>query len=179
MLYILIEPKELYDNDNNEFIKIERTELHLEHSLDAISKWEAYFEKPFFSSENKTEDEIRYYIQCMSIEPHDPKIYKAFTSADYSTIQAYITKKNTATWVSDNRSKKPRNKEIITAEVIYYWMVSYNIPFECDKWNINKLLTLIRVCDAKNSNQKMSKKDIYNQNKALNAARKAKMNTRG
>jgi hypothetical protein len=85
----------------------------------------------------------------------------------------------TATTFADDK-RSGRNSEIITAELIYYWMISLQIPVDFDKWHINRLLTLIRVCNIKNQPQKkMNKKDIMSRNAALNAARKQQLNTNG
>ena len=45
-------------------------------------------------------------------------------------------------------------RETPASELIYWYMSQLGIPFECDKWNLNRLLTLIRLAAAKQNNQK-------------------------
>jgi len=181
MLNVTIPRIEGFDDKTNQFIDfIPETHLQLEHSLISLSKWEAKWKKPFLSkTEEKTQEELLDYIQCMSLTPNvDPKIYRYIPSEVFKKIIEYIEDPMTATTFSDKKSSG--KKEIITSEVIYYWMVSLNIPFECQKWHLNRLLTLIRVCSEKNAPQKkMSTKDILARNKSLNAQRRAKLHSRG
>ena len=191
MLEISIEAKEGFNNETGEFVNTKPMTICFEHSLVSLSKWEARFKKPYLSTENKTDEEIMYYLKCMTITQNvDPAVYKLLGAAELKKINDYISDSMTATWFSDNRQKvegqvpsKPQ-KEVITSELIYYWMISYQIPFECQKWHLNRLLTLIRICNVKEQQQngkhgKMSKRDILSQNRALNAARKQKLGTRG
>lgn len=190
MLEILVKAKEGWDESKQEFVNVRATTLCLEHSLVSLSKWEAKYRKPYLSSNEKTKEEILYYIKCMTITQNvDPMVYELLSSEDFKKINDYITDTATATWFTDRKQtgsapQRP-NKEIITSELIYYWMVSYRIPFECQKWHLNRLLTLIRICNVKEAQQnskhgnKMSKRDILSQNRALNAARKQKLGTKG
>lgn len=185
MLEIHIDAREGWDETNQVFVNTPAITLCLEHSLISISKWESKWHKPFLhSSDNLTKEEIVDYMKCMTISPGhvDDKIFYLMDKKNFEKITDYISDPMTATWFKEEKNK-PRNKEIITSELIYYWMVALQIPFECQKWHINRLLTLIRVCNAKNeestSKNKMSKRDLMSRNAALNAQRKAKLNSRG
>ena len=106
-------------------------------------------------------------------------VYYSLTMDNFDEINKYINAPMTATTFSDDKNSKP-NREIITSEIIYYWMIALSIPFECQKWHLNKLLTLIRVCNIKNQPpKKMGKRELMSRNAALNASRKKLMNTRG
>lgn len=179
MLYITVPEAEYFDDLKEEFIYVKETTLCLEHSLVSLAKWESKWNKPFLSNTNKTDEEIVDYIRCMTITQNvNPLVYLGLTRANYSQINEYIDAPMTATWFS-NKQKQSRQREIITAEIIYYWMISLNIPFECQKWHLNRLLTLVRVCNEKNNPQKMSRKEQIAQQRELNAARKKQMNTKG
>ena len=178
MLEIVVPGHEFFDEDKNEFVTTKSTKLVLEHSLISLSKWESKWEKPFLSS-NKTVPETIDYIRCMTLTQNvDPLIYNSLSDENVRAVVAYIELPMTATKVKSQ--KRARNNEIVTAELIYYWMIALNIPFECQKWHLNKLLTLIEVCSIKSQPQKkMSKSDILRSNRELNAARKAKYKTKG
>lgn len=181
MLTIKIKNMDFYDENRNEFVSIPETTLKLEHSLLSISKWESKWHKPFLSNnEEKTEEQARDYVKCMvtNCSPDD-MVFDALTQNDIQTINRYIEDPMTATWFSDKQNKK-FSREIITNEIVYYWMTELSIPFSCEKWHINRLLTLIRVCNEKNApSKKMSKRDILNSNRALNEARRKKHGSRG
>lgn len=179
MLYITVPEAEYFDDLKEEFIYVKETTLCLEHSLVSLAKWESKWNKPFLSNTNKTDEEIVDYIRCMTITQNvNPLVYLGLTRSNYSQINEYIDAPMTATWFS-KKQKQSRQREIITAEIIYYWMISLNIPFECQKWHLNRLLTLVRVCNEKNNPQKMSMKEQMAQQRELNAARKKQMNTKG
>ena len=179
MLKIVIPGIELYDEEKEEFITTKPQTLHLEHSLVSLAKWESKWNKPFLTKDNKTYEETIDYIRCMTITQNvSEDTYRLLTSENIQQINEYINLPMTATTFSNQ--KKTPSKEIVTAEIIYYWMISLNIPFECQKWHLNRLLTLINVCNIKNQpKKKMSKRDILNRNKALNKARREALNTRG
>lgn len=161
------------------FHTIPDSKLKLEHSLVSISKWESRWEKPFLSKEKKTTEELVHYIKCMTIHKVDPMLYDVLTDEHLNMIGEYIDAKMTATWFSENKKNKPNN-DIITSEIIYYYMVALNIPFECQKWHLNRLLTLIRVCSEKQQQpKKMTKGEILARNRALNEQRKKELNTKG
>lgn len=181
MLKITIPENEFFDEKNQVFVTIKGQTLQLEHSLVSISKWESKWHKPFLSnSKERTNEEIIDYIKCMTLTQNvDPLIYNYLPKEAVDKITNYIQDPMTATWFPADNTKK-HSREIVTSEIIYHWMISLNIPFECQKWHINRLLTLIEVCNVKNQpKKKMSKRDVYNQNRALNAARKQRLNTKG
>ena len=171
---------EIFDDEKQEFITPETKTLQLEHSLVSLSKWESKWCKPFFSKEEKTPEETIDYIKCMTITQNvKDEVYSHLTRDNIMQINKYIEAPMTATTFSKNK-KGGGSKEIITSELIYYWMIELNIPSEYQKWHLNRLLTLIQVCNVKNEPaKKMSNKEIMSRNRALNAARKKKLNTRG
>lgn len=179
MLEITVPGIELYDENTNEFIYHEDKRIQLEHSLVSISKWESTWCKPFLSGKDKTAEEVLDYVKCMTItEGITDDIYSRLTQDNFTMINDYIGKPMTATTFPAEQNKASR--EIITSEIIYYWMVSFNIPFECQYWHLNRLLTLVRVCNVKNNPpKKMSRNEVLNRNKALNEARRKQFNTRG
>ena len=179
LLTIPISP-EGWDPVKEEFIEPKTQVLRLEHSLVSLSKWESKWCKPFLSRGEMTDEETLDYIKFMTLSKNvDPEVYDHLTSTNIRQIKAYIDAPMTATTFKEDRKSK-RNNEIVTAELIYYWMISLNIPFECQKWHLNKLLTLIRVCNAKNQPPKKTKaSDTLNQYAAINAARRKKYNTTG
>ena len=182
MLVIKVPAQQLWHEGLEEFIDIPETVLTLEHSLLSISKWESKWKKPFLDSKPKTKEEERDYIRCMTIgSPVNSLCYYGLTNKNISAISSYIADPMSATTVQDN-SRNPaqkRHNKVITSEVIYSWMVAYQIPFECEKWHLNRLMMLIQVCAVNNSTDKMSKKDNAKQMAAINAARRAKMHTHG
>lgn len=180
MLLITIPAMEAWDERTMEFISTEEIVLELEHSLSSMYKWESKWNKPFLSKHEMTNSEVVDYVRCMTLTPNiSPEVYNFLTNDNFIQIDEYIKAPMTATTFSKDKSSKP-NREVITAEVIYYWMTSLGIPFECQYWHLNQLLTLIRVSSIKNSPpQKRSARDIMRSNAALNAARKKQLNTRG
>lgn len=181
MLRITIPAKELWDENKEEFIIIAKEQtLQLEHSLVSLSKWESNWHKPFLTKEDKTYEETVDYIKCMTITQNvDPEVYNRLSNSNISTINRYIEDPMTAT-VFRNDNQNGRSREQVTSELIYYWMITLNIPMECQKWHLNRLLTLIRVCNIKNAPpKKRSKSETINEWAALNAARKQKMNSKG
>ena len=171
---------ERWDEEKGEFIEPKVQVLQLEHSLVSLSKWESKWCKPFITKAGKTPEELLDYIKYMTITQNvKPEVYDHLTEANIKEIEAYINAPMTATTFAEDKNGKA-NREIITAELIYYWMVALQIPFECQKWHLNRLLTLIRVCNIKNSPpKKMSKRETMSRNAALNAARRKQLNSKG
>ena len=180
MLQIVIPAIELWDEETQEFVQVKEQTLQLEHSLVSLSKWESKWNKAFLGKQPKSVEETLDYIKCMTLTKNvDPNIYKWISNENIQKINKYIDDPMTATTFMEDPSSK-RNNEIVTSELIYYWMVTLNIPFECQKWHLNRLLTLIRVCNVKNTPpKKRSRREIMSRNAALNAARKKKLNTKG
>lgn len=182
MLRIVVPACEFYDESKEEFIEVKEQTLLMEHSLISISKWEAKWKKPYLEKGNKTEEEIYDYFRCMTVNPNqvDPLVYRMLTKENLDDIAAYIEDPMTATTFSNNGQPSGRH-EIMTSEIIYYYMIAQNIPVEFEKWHINRLLVLIRVCAIKNDPhpKKMSKAAIAKQNRSLNAARRKRLGTRG
>lgn len=188
MLQIHVPEVEIWDQKQLCFINLPSVDLTMEHSLISVSKWESKWHKPFLSEEVKTNEEARDYFRCMVMYPKDvdPLTFTFLTRENEKKINEYIKDSMTATWFSDRDKQKIKQKgmmprrETITSELVYYWMVQYGIPFECEKWHLNRLLTLIRVCGVKNAPVKQrSQNDILRDNAALNAQRKKALKTKG
>ena len=180
MLKITIPSIELYNEVTSEFSYSKECELLLEHSLVSISKWESKWHKPFLSKESKTPEETLDYIRAMTVTQNvDPEVYKYINQAIIDRITEYIDDPMTATTFRKETEVK-RSNEVITSELIYYWMTSFNIQWESQRWHLNRLLTLINVFNIKNQTpKKMKAKEVFARNKALNEARKAQLNTKG
>lgn len=180
MLRIDIPEQEYYDEKTERFGKTKAIKLYLEHSLISISKWESKWHISFFDS-NKTMEQTLDYIHCMILNREiddDSAVINLLTQSDIQRINDYINDPMTATVIKDDGRRGRTQK--ITSELIYCWMVQFNIPSEYEKWHLNRLIMLIRVCSEENKpKKKMSKREIMAQNKALNAARKARLNSKG
>lgn len=186
MLKITIPKREYYDDEKNEFITLEKdTTLQLEHSLVSISKWESKWHRSFLNNGPKDIEETIDYIRCMTITQNvDPTTFLFITDNNIKAVMEYIDDPMSATTFGEDIIPKVegkfQKKEIITSELIYYWMTICNVPMECQKWHLNRLLNLIRICEIKNQPpKKMSKSEIMNRNKALNAARRKRLGSRG
>jgi len=180
MLKLIIEGTEYYNEETETFESVGDVELLLEHSLISLSKWESKFQRPFLSKDDKSISEILHYIECMFLNKDYPKdITSRFTQKNIDQINAYIESKESATTFGKMPDQKSRG-EVITSELIYYWMVAFNIPFECETWHLNRLFALVRICNIKNTKQKkMSKTEIAMRNRELNAERRERLGTRG
>lgn len=181
MLIITIPAVESFDESTNEFIVSEEIQLELEHSLASLSKWESIFEKPFLSREDKSQEETLKYVECMCLTPDvPPGVFERIGGENIQKINNYITAKMTATWFNDQNSGRA-NREIITAEIIYHWMIALQIPIEFEHWHLNRLFTLIKVCNEQNNpdKKKYSRNDWAARQRALNAARQKQYGTKG
>lgn len=180
MLTVFIPETEEFDPATNTFYIRKPQTLSLEHSLVSLSKWESKWKKPFLTEKEKTKEELIDYLRCMTITPNvDPEVYRRIPQKVINQINDYINDPMTATTFSEEPNQSRRH-EVITAEIIYYWMVALQIPFECQKWHLNRLITLIRVCNIKNApEKKMSRGEIMRRNSALNAARRKAHGTKG
>mgnify|MGYP004664677867 FL=1 len=170
-----------WDEKKQEFVEPKYQVLQLEHSLVSLSKWESKWQKPFYSKKDMSDEEVLDYIKCMTLSKNiKPDVYNHLTRENIKDVMDYIGSPMTATTFSKD-NKNPNNREVITSELIYYWMIASNIPFDpCQKWHLNRLITLIRVCSIKNTPpKKRSRRDIMSRNAALNASRRQQMNTKG
>jgi hypothetical protein len=169
-----------YNEETSKFVVAESFTMDLEHSLASLSKWEEIFEKPFLTDKEKTQEEINKYVVLMTLTPNvPPEVYGKLSKENMDAIGKYINAKMTGTTINDHRPSE-KNREIVTAEIIYYWMTALNIPFECQYWHLNKLLMLVRVCNLKNAPQKkMTQAEIAAMNRAENARRRKELGTTG
>lgn len=184
MLRIVVPGGEQWDEGKGEFLYGKGAVLQLEHSLVSLSKWEAKWRKPFLDEKKeKTPEEMLDYIRCMSLVKDVPEeIYSFLTPENFREINEYIQAPMTATWFSDRKGSGGHGSrgKTLTAEVIYYDMIALGIPFECQKWHLNRLLTLIKVCEEESRpKKKMGRKELMRSNAALNAARRKRLNSRG
>lgn len=180
MLTMTVSLVDGFDDATSEFVSIEKRLVMLEHSLVSISKWESKWEKAFLGTDEKTNEQLLDYIRMMTVGDAVPEeVFSRLSAQNIDDANAYINARMTATWFSDTASKQV-SSETITAELIYYWMISFGIPFECQTWHLNRLLTLIKVCNLKNApEKKLSSAEIAARNKELNAQRKSQWGTKG
>jgi hypothetical protein len=180
VLTITVPGVELYNERTQQFETTEDVVLNLEHSLVSLSKWESIYEKPFLGKGEKTDEETLGYVKCMVITPDvNPEVYTRLINENLISVNEYINAKMTATWFPED-NKLNTSKETITSELIYYWIISFNIPKECENWHLNRLFTLIRVLSVKNSpGKKMSRRELAERNRMLNDQRRAQLGTRG
>ena len=181
MLTIHIPKTELFDDSKNEFIYVKEQTLTLEHSLRSLAKWESKWHIPYISREEKTAEQTLDYIRCMTITQNvKPEVYNCIPYSEFKKITDYINDPMTATTIKED-PHAPKSRQIITAEILYYDMVALNIPFECERWHLNRLIMLIQVCNEMNKTdkKKIGGKELAMRNKALNAARKKRLNTHG
>jgi len=180
MLRIIVPGVEMFDDQSQEFVTEGDVTLELEHSLVSLSKWESKHEKPFLGKVEKTTEETLSYVGCMILTPNVPEeVISKFSEENLKAVNEYINAKMTATWFNEPPGA-PKTRDVITAELIYYWMVVFQIPFECENWHLNKLFTLIRVCNIKQAKpKKMSRSELAARNRELNAQRKEQLGTSG
>lgn len=180
MLTITVPGIEMFNDSTEEFTSHGDVVLELEHSLVSLSKWESEFEKPFLDAEDKTPEEVLAYIKAMSLTSNvSMSVLNKLSSDNIEEINAYIEARMSATWFSEMPGA-PKTREVITSELIYYWMTLFSIPFECENWHLNRLFTLIRICGIKQAKpKKMSRSEIAVRNRELNAQRRARLGTKG
>lgn len=180
MLQITVPATDLWNEQKQEFISVKEHVLQLEHSLVSLSKWESKWEKAFLTKQEKTYEETIDYVKCMTLTKNvDPNVYTCLTADNVQQINKYIEAPMTATYINEDKHGAG-SREQVTAELIYYWMIALTIPFECQKWHLNRLLTLVKVCNIKNQPpKKMSRRSLMSRNAALNAARRQQMGTNG
>lgn len=180
MLIVSIPELEGFDEETQSFVSLPGGELHLEHNLIALSKWESITHKHLIGNDDITNEEMFLYIECMiTDEEYNPELLKRLPASEVERISNYMSDTKTATTVSGSGGGSGSG-EYTSSELIYYWMIACQIPFECEKWHINRLLTLIRVCNEKNQpDKKMSQSEIMNRNRELNRARRAKLGSKG
>ncbi len=178
MLKLTIPAQEYWDERKQEFVYGKETTLQLEHSLVSLSKWESKWKEPFLGRDLSFEETVDY-IRCMTVTQNtDPEVYRRLTAKNMQEVMRYIRTPMTAT--KPRKDDAPKRREIVTAEVLYSDMVMFGIPFECQKWHLSRLMTLIRVCDLRNRPpKKMSLGEIQRRNTAINAKRRKQWNTRG
>lgn len=178
MLELVINGGEMWDPVREEFVNTSTTTLKLEHSLVSISKWEAKYKRAFLSEKEgpKNDEEVIDYIRFMTLnEVPDPSIYNSMSRDTVEIVLKYMEDSQTATTFNEANSRRRgrRNIKRITAEIIYWEMITLGIPLECENWNFNRLMTLIRVCDEKETpTKKMSQNDILRQYASVNAKRR-------
>lgn len=179
MLKISVVMSEVFDEEASKLLQ-DKFVLELEHSLVSLSKWESEFEKPFLSSNEKTSEETIAYVRSMCFTPDvPPEVFDNLSQKNVDDIYTYVNAKMTATWFAENANQQ-KGREVITSELIYYWMIALQVPFECQHWHLNRLLTLIRVCNAKNApKRKMSKRDALQHQRAENARRRQQYGSSG
>jgi hypothetical protein len=180
MLTIQVGGTESFDDKTQTFVIVGGQSLDLEHSLISLSKWESKYEKPFLGKDEKSPEEVIDYVKCMAVDPKTPEeIFYRLSEENFKQINEYLDAKMTATWFSDQPGQ-PKSREVITSELVYYWMTGYNIPWEAQHWHLNRLFTLIRICSIKAEKpKKMSRGEIARRNRELNAQRKSQLGTRG
>lgn len=180
MLKITIKGGEFWDQEKEEFFYPDEFVLELEHSLVSLSKWEQNLQKPFISSD-KSDEEALFYVECMVLDPNlPPEVLSKLTQQNMDEISDYIMNKMTATFFSDEPSGVS-SSQLITSELIYSWMVTYEVDFQTQYWHLNRLLTLIKVLDRQRSqsSKKTNTADIGRRQRELNAIRRKKYNTPG
>lgn len=185
MLEIAIEETEFFNEKSMKLIRVPSVTLRLEHSLRSLSKWETFWEIPFYSDKKKTPEQLLSYVSQMSEDPIDDFTLSRFGKDEFDKLNKYLGSKLSATWFSDEGDEKPGRGPIVTSELIYYWMTAFNIPFECDTWPLPRLMNLIKIAQIKAEQQNPNKKNrrpksqMLSERAALNAKRRADMNSKG
>lgn len=180
MLTLIVPGTEVYNEETSEFGSEGDVVLELEHSLASLSKWESNYERPFLADDEKSEGEILGYIKAMVLTPNvAAETYENLTRENFEEINKYIEAKQTATTIYEPPGTSS-SRETITAELIYYWMTVFHIPFECENWNLNRLFMLIRICSIKQSPpKKESATTRAARQREMNERRRQSMNSTG
>lgn len=173
---------ECWDENKEEFVSVpvEEVTLHLEHSLVSLSKWESKWHKAFLSRREKTDEETLDYIKCMTLDDNIPdEVYYRLTKENIDSINKYIEDPMSAVRYTDPPGG-PHNNGGTTYETLYYMMFSNGIPIEWETRHLNSLISLIKMFALKNSpKKKMSPSEIASRHAAINAANRARFNTKG
>lgn len=152
MLEIHIPELEFYDESNNEFFTRKPLDVSLAHSLISISKWEGIWKKAYFPSSYQEGlqgglEELSY-VECMIIGKTPSYVPMYLLQNHKRELHEYINDTQTATTLHQLGPRKGVTPTI-TSELIYYWMIKFGIPFECQRWHVSRLLALIEVCNNK------------------------------
>lgn len=178
MLRLKLDSMEFWDPEKEVFVGGEEKTVRLEHSLLAISIWESKYHKAFLTDKEKTNDELCYYIRCMGVDDfldEETAMQIVYNAEPIQELHDYLGDPMTATVINKVQTTQEKSHDIPTSELIYYWMIASSVPFECERWNINRLLKLIEVCSVKNApKKKTNKNDLYNRHRAVNAARRGR-----
>lgn len=181
MLLLTLPAERGFNEETEEFVNFPEVTLRLEHSLISIHKWEAKWHKSYLDNKHFTIEEQLDYIRCMSLDPNlDLNTIRRLRKEDLIKIREYIADPMTATTIK-HRNNRPNNTgQFVTAELIYYWMTEFGIPFECNKWHINQLLALIEICSVKqNPGKKMNRQEAAMMRASANEARRRRLGSRG
>lgn len=183
MLVLKLGESEYFDEETQKFVNSGpvRT-VRLQHSLLSMSKWEEKWELPFLESVDKSDEQTIDYIHMMAIDEEEP-FFHLLTPSQINEINEHINKKATATTIEDLSKEKNKSKEVVTSELIYFWVIAHDIPWEFERWHLNRLMTLIQVCNIKQQQaekgNKMSPREIAKRNRELNAQRREQLKSRG
>ena len=177
---ITIPATEMWDPVAHRFYDVKERTITMEHSLVSLSKWESKWKIPFIGNKNLTAEQLLSYFQCMTIEKNvNPMIYQCLTAKQIDDIMKYIDDSMTATWFgkSDDDVAAQTDNRAVTSELIYYWMFASGISKECEKWHLNRLITLIHVTSEENKpKKKRTEAERMAHHRALLKARRAKRN---
>jgi len=180
VLKITVRLTEGFDEETSQFVDGETIDLELEHSLLSLSKWESSTQKAFLGRQDKTHEETILYIQMMTLTPNiAPEVFQKLSRENFEAINVYVSASMTATKVPERPNAASR--QVITSELIYYWMTALTIPFQpCESWHLNRLLTLIKVANEMNKPpKKMSRREAAARQRELNAQRRQQLGTSG
>lgn len=182
MLELHLPETEFFDRANSKIIRVPEVTLHLKHSLLTLSKWETIWEIPFLGEGKKTTEQLYSYVNIMAGGDLDELTLSRLTSEHYEKLNAYLSSKQSATWFSESPNQR-RSTQTVTSELIYFWMTTYNIPFECENWPFPRLMNLIRIASIKNDpdagKKKRNKSQMLSERAMLNKKRREQYGTTG